>query len=62
MTRNTPIGVFDSGFGGLTVLKALLEAVPHADYLLLWRYGTASLRLKIRGNRGQICVRGGTVS
>jgi glutamate racemase len=33
MTRNTTIGVFDSGFGGLTVLKALLEAVPHADYL-----------------------------
>ena len=27
------IGVFDSGFGGLTVLKALLETVPEADYL-----------------------------
>jgi glutamate racemase len=27
------IGVFDSGFGGLTVLKALLDAVPDADYL-----------------------------
>src|SRR5262250_1507184 len=27
------IGVFDSGFGGLTVLKALLEAIPEADYL-----------------------------
>jgi glutamate racemase len=27
------IGVFDSGFGGLTVLKALLEVVPDADYL-----------------------------
>jgi glutamate racemase len=27
------IGVFDSGFGGLTVLKALLEVVPGADYL-----------------------------
>lgn len=26
------IGVFDSGFGGLTVLKALLELVPGADY------------------------------
>jgi glutamate racemase len=26
------IGVFDSGFGGLTVLKALLELVPRADY------------------------------
>src|SRR5919201_1724240 len=27
------IGVFDSGFGGLTVLKALLEVAPEADYL-----------------------------
>jgi glutamate racemase len=27
------IGVFDSGFGGLTVLKALLEVIPGADYL-----------------------------
>src|SRR5215467_430396 len=27
------IGVFDSGFGGLTVLKALLEVIPNADYL-----------------------------
>lgn len=26
------IGVFDSGFGGLTVLKALLEVVPEARY------------------------------
>ena len=29
------IGVFDSGFGGLTVLRALLERVPGADYLYL---------------------------
>lgn len=27
------IGVFDSGFGGLTVLKALLELAPGAEYL-----------------------------
>lgn len=30
--RRPIIGVFDSGFGGLTVLKALLELVPAADY------------------------------
>jgi glutamate racemase len=33
MMRTPTIGVFDSGFGGLTVLKALVEAVPNADYL-----------------------------
>lgn len=31
--RRTCIGVFDSGFGGLTVLKALLEVIPTADYI-----------------------------
>ncbi len=31
--RRPTIGVFDSGVGGLTVLKALLELVPEADYL-----------------------------
>ncbi len=30
--RRPTIGVFDSGFGGLTVLKALLELVPGAQY------------------------------
>ncbi len=29
------IGVFDSGFGGLTVLRALLERIPGADFLYL---------------------------
>jgi glutamate racemase len=29
------IGVFDSGFGGLTVLRALLERIGGADYLYL---------------------------
>lgn len=33
MTHSPPtIGVFDSGFGGLTVLKALLEVIPGASY------------------------------
>ena len=27
------IGVFDSGFGGLTVLKAFFRRLPHVDYL-----------------------------
>lgn len=29
------IGVFDSGFGGLTVLRALMERLPHARYAFL---------------------------
>lgn len=42
-----PIGVFDSGVGGLTVLKALLERLPFEDFLYLGDtarlpYGTKS--------------------
>jgi glutamate racemase len=29
------IGVFDSGFGGLTVLRALMEQIPGAEYVYL---------------------------
>jgi glutamate racemase len=32
-TRRPSIGVFDSGFGGLTVLKQLIAFAPEADYL-----------------------------
>lgn len=30
-----PIGVFDSGYGGLTVLKELIKELPQYDYLYL---------------------------
>ena len=33
--RRAPIGVFDSGVGGLTVLRALREALPHEPLLYL---------------------------
>jgi glutamate racemase len=32
-TQRPAIGVFDSGVGGLTVLRALVERMPGADYL-----------------------------
>src|SRR3954471_8555766 len=32
-TRRPVIGVFDSGVGGLTVLRELMLQVPQADYL-----------------------------
>ncbi len=34
-SNNKTIGVFDSGFGGLTVLRALLPLIPDARYLYL---------------------------
>ncbi len=35
MSKRPIIGVFDSGFGGLTVLRELLHHLPGADYLYL---------------------------
>lgn len=33
MTRPAPIGVFDSGFGGLSVLRAIRSALPSEDLI-----------------------------
>jgi glutamate racemase len=30
-----PIGIFDSGYGGLTVFREIAKALPHYDYLYL---------------------------
>jgi len=38
---NAPIGVFDSGIGGLSVLKALRAALPHEDFIYLADNGHA---------------------
>jgi glutamate racemase len=35
MQKATPIGVFDSGYGGLTVLKEIVNKLPQYDYLYL---------------------------
>lgn len=47
---SAPIGVFDSGYGGLTVLKQLLKALPGYDFLYLGDnartpYGTRSFNV-----------------
>jgi glutamate racemase len=35
MSQRNPIGVFDSGYGGLTVLKEIVHQLPQYDYLYL---------------------------
>src|SRR5947208_8586306 len=35
MASTHPIGVFDSGYGGLTVLRAIVNKLPQYDYLYL---------------------------
>ncbi len=33
MTNRSPIGIFDSGLGGLTVMKELVKVLPHENFL-----------------------------
>ena len=35
MQSQGPIGVFDSGYGGLTVLREIVNRLPDYDYLYL---------------------------
>jgi glutamate racemase len=47
MDKNSPIGVIDSGVGGLTVLRSLQKALPHEHFIYLGDtartpYGTRS--------------------
>ena len=51
--RAAPIGVFDSGVGGLTVLRALAERLPGEHFLYLGDtarlpYGTKTAETVIR--------------
>lgn len=48
LNTNAPIGVFDSGVGGISVLKELVNVMPHEDYLFFGDsknapYGTKSV-------------------
>ncbi|WP_193392663.1 glutamate racemase, partial [Legionella spiritensis] len=49
MDNNLPVGVFDSGMGGLTVLRALKSTLPQESFIYLGDtarlpYGTKSAR------------------
>jgi glutamate racemase len=35
MQKTAPVGIFDSGYGGLTVLKEIVNKLPQYDYLYL---------------------------
>lgn len=49
-TAKCPIGVFDSGYGGLTILKEIVKELPEYDYIYLGDnartpYGTRSFEV-----------------
>ena len=58
---NRPIGVFDSGIGGLTVLKELKKKIPNENYIYLgdtnnFPYGEKSTEQIIELTRNNIKV------
>lgn len=59
-SNHAPIGVFDSGLGGLTVLRAIAERLPQEDLVYLGDnarvpYGTRSAQTVV--NYARACVR-----
>lgn len=57
MRADAPLGVFDSGLGGLTVVRALRERLPHESIVYLGDtarvpYGTRSAETVVRYARG----------
>ena len=58
--NNRPIGIFDSGFGGLTVARAIHERLPHESLVFFGDtahcpYGMRELR-EVRGYVRSICA------
>ena len=49
-----PIGVFDSGVGGLTVLRALIAALPDEDFLYLGDTARLPYGTKSAADRGAL--------
>lgn len=59
--KNQPIGVFDSGLGGLTVVKALMRQLPHEDIVYFGDtarvpYGTKSPESIIRFSNENVAL------
>ena len=56
----SPIGVFDSGYGGLTILREMQKLLPQYDYLYLGDnarapYGTRSFDIVYRFRPWRSC-------
>ncbi|MDR2042227.1 MAG: glutamate racemase [Tannerella sp.] len=59
MNKNIPIGIFDSGYGGLTILEKIRNRLPQYDYLYLGDnartpYGTRSFEVVYQFTRQSV--------
>ena len=60
MTTTGPIGIFDSGYGGLTILSKIRELLPQYNYLYLGDnartpYGTRSFEVVYEFTLQAVC-------
>ena len=46
--RDAPIGVFDSGVGGLTVAREIMRNLPSEKSRIFWRYSQSTLWRKVQ--------------
>jgi glutamate racemase len=59
MSKSIPVGIFDSGYGGLTILEKIQERLPQYDYLYLGDnartpYGTRSFEVVYQFTRQSV--------
>ena len=48
--RNAPVGVFDSGIGGLTVAREIMRNLPYGKNRIFRRHSQSSLWKQIQRN------------
>ena len=52
-----PIGIFDSGYGGLTILHGLRQLLPQYDYMYLGDNARAPYKGRVGGKQKQVAIR-----
>ena len=60
--KGRPIGVFDSGVGGLTVLKEILRELPHENTIYLGDTARVPYGIRSSGNGYAVFIRKYAVS
>lgn len=55
MLDNRPIGVFDSGIGGLTIVKNLMSILPNEDIIYFGDIARIPLWDKIASYDSKVC-------
>ncbi len=50
INNNAPIGVFDSGVGGLTVVREIMRNLPEERIVYFRRYGPSAVRFQVCGH------------